>query len=58
MPGFNALKWRTSSFTVNGANCVEVAMTTEVLVRDSKARQSGHLIIAASSWAKFLNQVQ
>jgi hypothetical protein len=58
MPSIVSLEWRTSSFTENGANCVEVAMTTGVLVRDSKAPQGGHLVISASSWATFLNEVK
>jgi hypothetical protein len=58
MPSVDALEWRTSSFTANGSNCVEVALTAEVLVRDSKAPQGGHLVISASSWARFLNDVK
>lgn len=59
MSSRDALEWRTSSYTANGSNCVEVAITpVDVLVRDTKARQGGHLVVSPMSWTTFLNQVK
>jgi hypothetical protein len=36
--------WRTSSYSVNGSDCVELATSaSSVLVRDSKHPDAGHL---------------
>ncbi|ONI79491.1 hypothetical protein ALI144C_27230 [Actinosynnema sp. ALI-1.44] len=54
-----SLRWRTSSYSPNTANCVEVATPpSEVLVRDTKARQAGHLMIPSQSWERFLTSVK
>lgn len=57
MPSVDALEWRTSSFTENGANCVEVALTTEVLVRDSKAPSGGTLAFPGTAWQGLLASI-
>lgn len=58
MSSLDALEWRTSSYTNNG-NCVEVAAdAVDVYVRDSKARQGGHLSWSPEAWATFLDTVK
>jgi hypothetical protein len=57
MPSIDALEWRTSSFTENGANCVEVALTTEALVRDSKAPSAGTLMFPHTAWHGLLASI-
>lgn len=48
-------KWRKSSFSGGGNNCVEVAPSASVVgVRDTKDRAAGHLTVSASAWAAFL----
>jgi hypothetical protein len=50
----NRPKWRTSSYSTNGGNCVEVGRADpKVLVRDTKDRQGGTLEVPGSSWAAF-----
>jgi hypothetical protein len=53
-----AAQWRKSSYsTGEGQNgdCVEVALATQtVAVRDSKAPDSGALVIPANAWVAFL----
>jgi len=59
MSSHDELKWRTSSYTANGSNCVEVALSADdVLVRDSKAPRCGNLAVSPVSWAKFLDDVK
>lgn len=51
--------WRTSSYTSNGANCVEVAVSPQLVgVRDTKARDSGTLAFDAAAWRGFLAAVK
>ncbi len=53
------LQWRTSSYTGNGANCVDIAFTSDcVLMRDTK--QHGHgpeVSFSREQWARFLAEV-
>lgn len=50
--------WRKSSYSSGGeANCVEVALTSLVGVRDTKDRAAGHLAVAPNAWAAFLSKV-
>jgi hypothetical protein len=47
--------WRTSSYSPNGSDCVEVADSREVaLVRDTKNRGAGHITVSADAWSAFL----
>lgn len=49
------VKWRTSSRSGSGSNCVEVAVTTEsVGIRDSKNRQGPQLEFDAARFAAFV----
>lgn len=55
--------WRTSSYSNNGGQCVEVASTQApagagVLVRDTKDRQGPVLEFAAGAWKQFLAEVK
>ncbi|MBP2320648.1 hypothetical protein JOF56_001033 [Kibdelosporangium banguiense] len=57
MSSLDPLEWRTSSYSANSANCVEVAMPADVLVRDSKAPEDGYLVVPSGSWAQFLTRM-
>jgi hypothetical protein len=47
--------WRKSSYSINGANCVELADTGDaVLVRDSKHPEAGHLTFDRAELAAFV----
>ena len=45
--------WRKSSYSANGANCVEIAsnMPGLVAVRDSKDREGATLVTSAHAWS-------
>ena len=46
--------WRTSSFSGNGGECVEVGQADDaVAVRDTKDRPGGALQLSASAWLAF-----
>ncbi|MFG2963120.1 DUF397 domain-containing protein [Streptomyces sp. NPDC048288] len=53
-PVDSPVKWRKSSRSAQG-NCVEVAFSGGVLVRDSKDPECGVLNFSAISWNSFLN---
>lgn len=43
--------WRKSSYSGNQGNCVEVALRpSRVLVRDTKAREAGHIEMSTEAW--------
>ncbi|MEU3277182.1 DUF397 domain-containing protein [Streptomyces antibioticus] len=49
------LKWFKSSYSDSeGGNCVEVALSADVHVRDSKVPDGPALRLAASAWEAFL----
>lgn len=52
--------WRTSSHSPNGSgNCVEVAAASDAVgVRDTKARERGHLEVSRTAWAAFVRSVR
>jgi hypothetical protein len=53
--------WHTSSYSGgNGGQCVEVARNLPgvVVVRDSKARQEGTLIVSRAVWAGFIARLK
>jgi hypothetical protein len=52
-------RWRKSSFSGNGGNCVEVGGDTRrVLVRDSQNRAGLVLQLSPAAWREFANQVR
>jgi Domain of unknown function (DUF397) len=54
MEGSNAVTWRTSSYSgSNGGQCVEVAASGRVLVRDTKDRAGAMLTFTPEAWRVF-----
>jgi Domain of unknown function (DUF397) len=59
MEGTSALIWRKSSFSgTNGGQCVEVAASGHVLVRDTKDRTGTVLAFSAETWQTFTNRTK
>jgi hypothetical protein len=52
------LTWRKSSFSGSEANCVEVAASDRVLVRDTKNNSGAVLRFTPAAWRKFADQVK
>lgn len=53
------LKWFKSSYSDNeGGDCVEVAFSVGIHVRDSKNPTGPQLHLTASAWAAFISAVQ
>ena len=50
--------WRTSSYSSNGGDCVEVATGPEVLVRDTKDREGGTLAASTPAWRALLGRLR
>ncbi|MFB8772917.1 DUF397 domain-containing protein [Streptomyces broussonetiae] len=49
------LTWFKSSYSdSSGGQCVEVAVTSAVHIRDSKASAHPHLTVSPSAWGRFL----
>jgi hypothetical protein len=47
--------WRKSSYSGSQTECVEVALTPEVVgVRDTKDRDGGTLLVPAAVWQAFV----
>ena len=59
-PRLSCAAWRTSTYSNNGGNCVEVAADADarVLVRDTKNRQGPVLEFTAEPWQRFVAQVK
>ena len=52
-------RWRKSSYSGGGNNCVEVAQAGGTsAVRDSKNPDGGHLAFGAEAWEAFLADVK
>jgi hypothetical protein len=48
-------QWRTSSYSGNGENCVEVApVPSQMLVRDSKNSDAGMIEFTLLTWGAFV----
>jgi Domain of unknown function (DUF397) len=59
MEGNSALSWQKSSYSgSNGGQCVEVATSGRVLVRDSKNPESGHLRFSTNAWREFAARIK
>jgi hypothetical protein len=51
--------WRKSSYSGgNGGECVEVASTDSVMVRDTVDREGATLSFDAPAWLEFLSSVR
>lgn len=51
--------WRTSSYSGNNNDCVEVAVgALQTRMRDSKARSAGELVFNADQFAAFAEMVK
>lgn len=46
--------WHKSSYSANGANCVEVSEGPVTGIRDTQNRELGYLEANASEWTAFL----
>ena len=54
-----AARWRKSSYSGSGNNCVEVAeVAGSRAVRDSKNPDGGHLILGAHVWEAFITDIK
>ena len=53
------MEWRTSSYsTGDGGQCVEVANSDGVAVRDTKDRNGATLTFTAQAWRAFANSLR
>ncbi|MEU9388865.1 DUF397 domain-containing protein [Streptomyces sp. NPDC048324] len=50
----SSLEWRKSSMSAE-SNCVEVALSGHILVRDSKDQNGSVLNFSAACWTSFLD---
>ncbi|MEU6093417.1 DUF397 domain-containing protein [Streptomyces sp. NPDC047079] len=48
------LKWFKSSYSDSGGECIEVAHTAHIHIRDSKAPSRPYLTVSPAAWADFL----
>ncbi len=55
MTGEASLRWRKSSYSGSQSDCVEVALTNDALVRDSKNTDGAILTFTPSAFAGFLS---
>jgi len=52
-------RWRTSSYTYGGSNCVEAApLSGRVAVRDSKQPDGPWLTFAPAAWREFTRRLK
>ncbi|MFE0025504.1 DUF397 domain-containing protein [Amycolatopsis sp. NPDC059021] len=50
--------WRTSSYTGEQGNCVEVKLAHTVGVRDTKDREGGQLRLRGAAWRALLTTIR
>ena len=59
MEGSNAVTWRKASYSgSNGGQCVEVAASGRVLVRDTKNRAGALLAFTPQAWREFAARIK
>jgi uncharacterized protein DUF397 len=57
--GRSRARWRTSSYSANGGNCVQVAATPPtVAVRDSRAPYGPQLAFTPTAWQAFITAIK
>jgi hypothetical protein len=57
--GLSSAAWRTSSYSNNGGECVEVASACNAVgVRDTKDRAGAVLVVSAETWQRFAASVK
>lgn len=54
------MTWRKSSYSNGGADaCVEVGAGHQgVMIRDTQARELGHIAVPAGAWSEFINTIK
>ncbi|WIX83253.1 DUF397 domain-containing protein [Amycolatopsis carbonis] len=50
--------WRKSSYSQQESACVEVAVSEEIGVRDTKNREAGQLTVSREAWQGVLAALQ
>jgi hypothetical protein len=60
MERIDDLRWRKSSYSGNGGNCIEVGvgLPGKVAVRDSKDRQGPKLAVSSDAWSEFIEGIK
>jgi hypothetical protein len=60
MERLDDLRWRKSSFSGNGGDCVEVGtgLLGKVAIRDTKRREDGMHIVTSEAFAALLDDVK
>jgi hypothetical protein len=60
MERIDDLRWRKSSYSGNGGNCVEVGQSGDgvILVRDSKDREGSKLAVGEQAWSAFVQGIK
>ncbi|MEV6897681.1 DUF397 domain-containing protein [Amycolatopsis sp. NPDC051372] len=53
-----AAQWRKSSYSMDNSNCVEIAVSEEIGVRDTKNREAGQLTVSREAWQGVLRALQ
>ncbi len=57
--GRSRARWRTSSHSANGGNCVQVAATPPLIaVRDSRDRHGPQLAFTPAAWQAFTTAIK
>jgi hypothetical protein len=57
--GLSRAAWRTSSYSNNGGECVEVASAGRAMgIRDTKDRAGAVLLVSAETWRRFAASVK
>ncbi|MFJ9060873.1 DUF397 domain-containing protein [Streptomyces sp. NPDC102409] len=54
----STLRWRRSSACENGADCVEVALSDKVWVRNSSCPEHAVVALSRGSWRSFVHFVK
>jgi hypothetical protein len=60
MEHIDDLRWRKSSYSGNGGNCVEVGtgLPGKVAVRDSKNPEGPKLTVSSDAWSVFVGGIK